>query len=65
MNIQELEDKHKEIETEGNAEWHLVYGEHTKLSVEFAISILNDIQPGQPFIDINDKIQELKTYLDE
>lgn len=39
--------------------------EATKLSVEFAIEILNSIQPGQPFIDINDKIQELKKYLDE
>jgi hypothetical protein len=100
MNIQELEDKHKEIigeselnypdyidfytprqlEDKYNKEESLVTKEATKLSVEFAIDQLNslklydggEMQSMSEAIhnkifnsQIEDKIQELKKYLDE
>lgn len=62
MNIQELEDKHYTIwdfdRISSNEE------KHTKLSVEFAIEILDNLSPDyHKFIE--NKIQELKKYLDE
>ena len=83
MNIQELEDKHKEIIGESDLnfpDWlipdedtntlykkeeELVAKEAAKISVEFAISMLESLEPGELFIGINDKIQELKQYLNE
>ena len=76
MNIQELEDKHGDIPLEplNFDEFH--YKNHTKLSIEFAISVLESIDMSlhlnseaiyskrqQKFIE--DKIQELKQYLNE
>lgn len=76
MNIQELEDKHGDIPLEplNFDEFH--YKKHTKLSVEFAINVLENIdmklhlnseaiysKRQQKFIE--DKVKELKQYLDE
>lgn len=76
MNIQELEDKHGDIPLEplNFDEFH--YKKHAKTSVEFAISMLESIDMSlhlnseaiyskrqQKFIE--DKIQELKQYLNE
>ena len=76
MNIEELEDKHGNIPLEplNFDEFH--YKKHTKLSIEFAISVLESIDMSlhlnseaiyskrqQKFIE--DKIQELKQYLNE
>ena len=65
MNIKELEDKHLQI-------W-VICGEipvtssdkHTKLSIEFAISVLEEIdkESNDALNLVFDKIQELKTYL--
>ena len=44
MTIEELEDKHEDLEIEGNCEWNLTYSKHTKLSIEFAISVLEDLE---------------------
>ena len=90
MNIQELEDKHKEIIGESDLhvpeyfrdsihydeEEELVAKEATKLSIEFAISVLENIdmklhlnseaiysKRQQKFIE--DKIKELRQYLNE
>jgi hypothetical protein len=65
MNIQELENKHGDIPLEplNFDEFH--YKKHAKLSVEFAISVLESLEPGELFIGVNDKIQELKQYLNE
>ena len=43
MNIQELEDKHEEIWEEGGWD-HASPREHTRLSVEFAISVLEELK---------------------
>lgn len=76
MDIEELEDKHVKIAFEplNFDEFH--YKKHTKLSVEFAISMLESIDMSlhlnseaiyskrqQKFIE--DKIKELKQYLNE
>ena len=76
MSIEELENKHGDIPLEplNFDEFH--YKKHTKLSVEFAINVLENIdmklhlnseaiysKRQQKFIE--DKIQELKQYLDE
>ena len=65
MDIEELEDKHGDIPLEplNFDEFH--YKNHTKLSIEFAISVLESLEPGELFIGVNDKIQELKQYLNE
>ena len=65
MTIEELEDKHVKIALEplNFDEFH--YKNHTKLSIEFAISVLESLEPGELFIGVNDKIQELKQYLNE
>ena len=68
MNIEELTDKHWALMTldyDDNIRFN-----HTKLSIQFAISVLEDlkfdtIDHGYSPIRINKKIQELKTYLDE
>ena len=65
MNIQELEDKHGDIPLEPLNFDEFYYIKHTKLSIEFAISMLESLEPGELFIGINDKIQELKQYLNE
>lgn len=64
MKIEELKHKHLEI---------LPYectNKHSKLSIEFAISVLEDFIPfyiGDGLMidaeEVNNKIQELKTYL--
>lgn len=66
MTIDELEQKHYDV-------WYkdpLDYRLHSKLSIEFAISVLNECYNGinpdnSTEEDIWYKIQELKTYLDE
>ena len=65
MNIEELEDRHGDIPLEplNFDEFH--YKKHAKTSVEFAISVLESLEPGELFIGVNDKIQELKQYLNE
>ena len=72
MNIQELEDKHVKIAFEplNFDEFH--YKKHTKLSVEFAISVLEEFtiqycECGRidDNVEIESKIQELKQYLNE
>ena len=65
MNIQELEDKHGDIPLEplNFDEFH--YKKHAKTSVEFAISMLESLEPGELFIGVNNKIEELKQYLNE
>lgn len=86
MNIQELEDKHKEVIGESDLnfpDWlipgedtntlykkeeELVAKEATKLSVEFAISLLKELRVCVCEMDcdpIDVKIDELKQYLDE
>ena len=76
MNIEELEDKHVKIAFEplNFDEFH--YKKHTKTSVEFAISVLENIdmrlhlnseavysKRQQKFTE--DKVKELKQYLNE
>lgn len=77
MDIEELEDKHGKIAFEplNFDEFH--YKKHTKLSVGFAIGVLEEVdnsilhQIGNSFDYftahnvIDDKIQELKQYLNE
>ena len=72
MSIQELEDKHVKIAFEplNFDEFH--YKKHTKLSVEFAISVLEEFtiqycECGRidDNVEIESKIQELKQYLNE
>ena len=67
MNIQELEDKHGDIPLEPLNFDEFYYKKHTKLSVEFAIGVLEEINSKMSFSNqvILDKIQELKQYLDE
>ena len=58
MNIEELEDKHKRYGLDSN---------HIKLSIEFAISVLEELHSKNVsyFYFVDAKIQELKTYLNE
>ena len=58
MNIEELKDKHELIAFDLN---------HAKLSIEFAISVLEEVYSGQEeySITFNNKIQELKQWLNE
>lgn len=68
MNIQELEDKHRDVYW--NMDGDVYAEESTKLSVEFAIEILKSLPIGKCWeciadIEILNKIQELKQYLDE
>ena len=76
MTIEELKDKHAEVievgignTEEGLAEYIFnIQKEHTKLSIQFAIGVLVEVNKNYPEIihyRINDKIQELKQYLDE
>ena len=77
MTIEELEDKHSELieiglgntEEELAEYWFNKQKEHTKLSIQFAIEILEEIEIcnslGELPDIIEDKIQELKQYLDE
>ena len=68
MTIEEVADRHWRI---GIRAYHFSTPkqEHTKLSIEFAISILKEINNCKTteltLIKLSDKIQELKTYLDE
>ena len=77
MTIEELEDKHlNTINTGiGNTEeelaeyWFSKQKEHTNLSIQFAISVLESLGVGRCYEcdannEIEDKIQELKQYLD-
>ena len=73
MSIEELEDKHGNIPLEplNFDEFH--YKKHTKLSVEFAISVLEEILSKNTYTfgnqDISDSIenmiQELKQYFND
>ena len=77
MSIEELEDKHGAIPLEplNFDEFH--YKKHTKLSIEFAINVLEEIDDsilhylGNTFEyfathdKFENKIQELKQYLNE
>ena len=77
MDIEELEDKHGKIALEPLNFDEFYYIKHTKLSVEFAISILKEIDQKNMDIlgnsleyysiypNIENKIQELKQYLNE
>lgn len=78
MTIKELEDKHSELIEVGlgNTEeelaeyWFSKQKEHTNLSIQFAISVLESLGVGRCYeCDANNeieyKIQELKQYLDE
>ena len=72
MNIQELEDKHGNIPLEPLNFDEFYEVEHTKLSVEFAISVLEEFtiqycECGRvdANVEIESKIQELKQYLNE
>jgi len=59
MTIEELENKHKDIESK-----YLACTEdlHTKLSIEFAIEVLENLDAQN--MSVFNKIQELKQYLD-
>ena len=76
MSIEELENKHGDILLEPLNLDEFRYKKHTKTSVEFAISVLENIdmklhlnseavysKRQQKFIE--DKVKELKQYLDE
>ena len=78
MTIEELEDEHlNTINTGiGNTEeelaeyWFSKQKEHTNLSIQFAISVLESLGVGRCYEcdannEIENKIQELKQYLDE
>ena len=77
MNIEELEDRHGDIPSEPLNFDEFYYKKHTKLSVKFAISVLEEIDSsilhylGNTFeyFTIHDKfenkIEELKQYLNE
>lgn len=58
MTIEELENKHFIIPDEA----YMASDKHTKLSIQFAIEVLESFDEHT---QINDKIQELKQYLDE
>jgi hypothetical protein len=63
MTIDELKDRHYTANN-GSDVCHL---EHTELSIEFAISVLEELLLGEKlhWSSMNNKIQELKQYLDE
>ena len=68
MTIEELENEHFQI----SDEFDRCAEQHTKLSIEFAISVLEEFNPywvGDVTMvyttEIESKIQELKQYLDE
>ena len=69
MDIEELEDKHGKIAFEplNFDEFH--YKKHAKTSVEFAISILENIERNTlsdlEICKFEKKIEELKQYLNE
>ena len=69
MSIEELENKHGDIPLEplNFDEFH--YKKHTKLSVEFAISVLEDMERNilsdLEICKFEKKIEELKQYLNE
>ena len=76
MDIEELEDKHGKIAFEPLNFDEFYYKKHAKTSVEFAISVLENIdmrlhlnseavysKRQQKFIE--DKVKELKQYLNE
>lgn len=69
MNIEELEDKHVKIAFEplNFDEFH--YKKHAKTSVEFAISILENMERNTlsdlEICKFEKKIEELKQYLNE
>ena len=77
MDIEELEDKHGKIAFEPLNFDEFQYKKHAKTSVEFAISILKEIDQKNMDIlgnsleyysiypNIENKIQELKQYLNE
>ena len=72
MNIQELEDKHGNIPLEPLELNEFYEVKNTKLSVEFAISVLEEFtiqycECGRidDNVEIESKIQELKQYLNE
>jgi len=65
MTVGELKDKHRDCLMIDN---YLELTMHVNTSIEFAISILENIpidstQPGYDYVQ--NKIQELKNYLDE
>ena len=73
MTIEELEDKHVKIALEplNFDEFH--YKKHAKLSVEYTISVLDEILSNNTYTfgnqdiadSIENKIEELKQYLNE
>ena len=73
MDIEELEDRHGNIPLEplNFDEFH--YNKHTKLSVEYTISVLDEILSNNTYTfgnqdiadSIENKIEELKQYLNE
>jgi hypothetical protein len=69
MSTQELEDKHADIRFQPLNYDEFYEIKHTKLSVEFAISILEGVPKfsnvAQMLLYTNNKTQELKKYLDE
>ena len=68
MSIEELENKHGDIPLELLNFDEFYYIKHTKLSVEFAIEVLEEVYEGNPETygeKISTKIQELKQYLNE
>ena len=76
MTIEELENKHSELIEVGlgNTEEELAeyyfnnQTQHKNVSIQFAISVLEEVNKNYPEIihyRINDKIQELKQYLDD
>lgn len=68
MNIEELKERHYDTDRVSKTLNKPSGYAHTKLSIEFAISVLEDLN-AETFYDkeddFNNKIQELKTYLDE
>lgn len=73
MTIEELEDKHRDIEIFYFNSIKSEYPEQTKLSIEFTISVLEELNKDNElsFLDkdldkyLENKIQEFKTYLNE
>lgn len=68
MTIEKLEDKHFLILGYGIRNEIILNKEHAKLSIQFAVEVLEEMFPMMVQYDnelINDKIQELKQYLDE
>ena len=69
MTIEELEDKHRDIEIKYFDSTANSYPYNTKLSIEFAISVLEEFLNYKGKKNVYDmgwnKIQELKNYLNE